>query len=281
MLFWAANFYAVQIALDYYEPFSVATWRFMFGLVTLVILAYVQFRLKIFKLRFSRREWWYMFLTGFFGIFLTIYFFNSGLQSTSPINGSLIIATSPAITAVLSFLLLNKRISAKQWFSIFLSFLGVVVILVKGDLHLLFKMGFESGDLYILAMALVFSISQLIVSKYLPHIDATILTMISTSFALILFIVFSIPELRNTPTPLEFDFWASIIYMGILGTGVAYTVFYYCVVKVGATTSALFMNLIPFFAVLLAFPFGEQILWSQLVGGSIIITGLYLFNRYK
>lgn len=281
MLFWAANFYAVQIALEYYEPLSVATWRFMFGLITLFLLGFIQFKFGIFKLRFSLKEWGYIFLTGFFGIFLTIFFFNSGLKTTSPINGSLIIATSPAITAILSYFLLRKKITKVQWLAILVSFLGVTIILVKGNFDNLMQMNFVVGDLHILGMALVFSLSQIIVSKHLFHVNATHLTTISTAIALLLFLIFSIPELQMTEIPSSFEFWGSILFMGIFGTGMAYTAFYYCIVKLGATTSALFMNLIPFFTVLLAIPFGDEILGSQLIGGAIVILGLILFSRNR
>jgi drug/metabolite transporter (DMT)-like permease len=157
----------------------------------------------------------------------------------------------------------------------------VGIILVQGELLRILEMSFVTGDLYILAMATVFSLSQIIVSKFLFHVNATNLTTTSTTIALILFLIFSAPELSTSIIPSAFNFWASVLFMGILGTGFAYTSFYYCIVKLGATTSALFMNLIPFFTVLLAIPFGDEILISQLVGGTIIISGLYLFGSAR
>ena len=281
MLCWAANFHITKITLDYYSPLGVATWRFFFGVLGLLVIMYLQFGKKLFRFKFSQKEWLYLFLTGFFGIFLTIYFFNFGLQTTSAINGSLIIATSPAITAVFSFLFVRKKVGILQWLAIALSFFGVALILVKGDLMKLAELQFEVGDVYILMMATVFSLSQIIVGKYLAHIDAALMTTVTSTLSLILFAIFSIPELMAVPLPTVPEFWASILFMGLIGTAFAYTAFYFCVVKVGATTSTLYMNLIPFFTVLLAFPFGEKLYGVQLVGGVIIITGLVLFTLAK
>jgi len=217
-------------------------------------------------------------LTAFFGIFLTIYFFNAGLETTSAVNGSLIIATSPAITAVLAYFLQKKRLYVVQWFAILLSFFGVVLILVKGDLNRILQLHFELGDLYILMMALVFSLSQIIVSKFLRQVDPILLTAISSLLALVLFVLFSFQELLVEPIPMNLDFWYSIIFMGFIGTALTYTAFYYCVVRLGPTTSTLYMNLIPFFAVLLAFPFGEKLYAVQFIGGAIIIVGLFIFG---
>ncbi|WP_109098704.1 DMT family transporter [Aquimarina sp. AU58] len=281
MLFWAANFHVVKITLEFYSPVSVAALRFFFGVLSLFLLVYLRFGNSLFKLRFSAKEWWYMFLTSFFGIFLTIYFFNLGLKTTSAVNGSLIIATSPAITAVFTFLLQRKKVKLIQWIAIAISFFGVAIILVKGDFGKLAELQFEIGDVYIMGMAIVFSLSQVIVSKYLPHVDAVVMTTITSLMAFVLFAVFSLPEFITTDVPADISFWSGILFMGILGTGIAYTAFYFCVVKLGATTSTLFMNLIPFFTVLLAFPFGETLYAEQLIGGVVVIIGLLLFGFTK
>lgn len=281
MLFWATNFHVVKIALESYSAMTVAALRFFFGLATLAIIAYYKFGNSLLSIRFSRKEWWFLFLTSFFGIFLTIYCFNKGLGTTSAINGSLIISTSPAITAILSYFISKVKSNTLQLLAIFLSFIGVTIILIKGDISRLAQLQFEIGDLFILMMAIVFSISQIIVSKYLAHIDAIILTLITTLIALILFGFFSVPELISTSIPTDWRFWSSILFMGIMSTGIAYTAFYYCVVALGATTSSLYMNVIPLFTVLLAFPFGEKIEAIQLIGGAIVIIGLLLFNYSK
>lgn len=281
MLSWATNFHVVKIALEFYSPLGVAAWRFFFGVLTLLIIVYIQFRKRLSEIRFSSKEWGYMFLTSFFGIFLTIYFFNVGLQTTSAVNGSLIIATSPAITATLSFLFLNKKVNLLQWMAIALSFIGVLIILINGEIEKLSQLAFEPGDIFIISMATVFSLSQIIVSKYLSHVDSILMTSISSFMALCLFALLSLPELVSTPLPVSLSFWSSVLFMGVIATGIAYTAFYYCVVKLGATISTLYMNLIPFFVVLLAFPFGETLSSAQIIGGVIIITGILLFGRTK
>jgi len=204
-----------------------------------------------------------------------------GLKTTSAINGSLIIATSPAITAIFASIMLKSKLSLLQWIAIILSFFGVLLILLKGDISALMKLSIETGDIYMLLMAIVFSMSQIIISKYLSHVDSLVLTTITSIMSLVLFVLFSMKELIITEIPTDFSFWSSILFMGILGTGIAYSAFYYCIVKLSATTSSLYMNLIPFFTVLLAFPFGEKIYGIQLVGGGIIIIGLLIFGFSK
>ena len=278
MLFWAINFYVVKIAMDYYSPVGVATWRFLFGALSLCPVLFVQYRKSPKKFNFTGKDWLYMAITSFLGIFLTIYFFNLGLKTTTAVNGSLIIATSPTITGVFSYFLLKKQLVPYQWLAILISFFGVALILAKGELATIVQLDFALGDVYILCMAVVFSLSQIVVNKFLQHIDAIVMTTITSIMALFLFALFSSPELLAVNLPTSVEFWSSIFFMGILGTGVAYSAFYFSVVKVGATTATLYMNLIPFFTVLLSYPFGEPLYVVQLIGGLIIILGLILYG---
>ena len=127
-------------------------------------------------------------------------------------------------------------------------------------------------------MATGFATSQIIISKHLRHIDTTTLTTLTCAMGSCLFLLFSLPEFVATDIPTDVPFWASILFMGLLGTGLAYIIYFYCIVELGATTSTLFLNLIPLFTVLLAFAFGEPLLLTQLIGGSITIAGLLLFR---
>ncbi len=281
MVFWAINFFLVKVAMEYYTPLGVATWRYIFAVVVLAGIAIFKFKDKLFQLRLSMIDLWYIFLNAFLGVFLTIYFFNLGMKTASAINGSLIIATSPAITALFSLMLLGRKLTAVQLLAIVISFFGVAIILVKGNLMKLAHLHFDIGDIYILMMAIVFSLSQIIVSKFLQHVDSVLMTTISSVIGLVLFATFASPEILSVNVPGVTRFWMSILFMGVLGTGVAYTAFYYCVVNLGATITSLYLNLIPFFVILLAIPFGEKIELSQLIGGLIVVSGLLLYNKSK
>lgn len=281
MLFWAVNFHVTKIALEHYSPMAVAFWRFLFGVVILIAVMAIQYGNRLLKIRVSLRSFGFICLVSFFGTFLTIYFFNKGLQTASAVSGSLILSTSPIITAVLAYFFLKRKFSRLQLFAMMVSIVGVMILLVKGDFSQLLAMELESGDLYILGMALVFSLSQIIVDKYLSGVNAILMTTLSIIIGLLMFAAVSMSELMSTPLPSDMSFWMSIGFMGILGTGIGYVAFYYAVVKLGATTTALYGNLIPFFTVMLAFPFGEEVYASQLIGGLVIVSGLLLFGQSK
>ena len=281
MLFWAVNFHVTKVALAFYSPMSVAFWRFLFGGLVLLGVLVAQYGKGLAKIRLSLRSFVLIILVSFFGIFLTIYFFNKGLQTASAVSGSLILATSPIMTAILAFFFLQRKFSMLQIGAMFISIFGVIILLVKGDFTRLMEIRMETGDLYILAMSFVFSLSQIIVDKYLSTVNSILMTSISVLLGLTMFAAVSFSELTTVTVPGDWQFWSSIIFMGVMGTGVGYVAFYYAVVKLGATTTALYGNLIPFFTVLLSFPFREEVYASQMIGGAIIIVGLLLFGQSK
>ena len=280
MLFWAVNFHVVKIALKYYSAMPVAAWRFFFAVIVLFgIMALRKNLVKRIK-ELSKRDVWYIFLVSVVGVYLSVYLFNKGLMTTSAINGSLIVSISPMLTALFARIFLYQKINFIQAAAILFGFFGVAIILVQGSLSALISLQFQPGDIDIFLMAICFSLSQIIVNKHLYHIDSIWMMTLASAMALVLFVASAGPELMTTAIPQTPSFWASILFMGILSTGVGYVVFYMSVVRLGPTTSTLFMNLIPFFAVLLAIPFGEPIYSNQLVGGAVIIGSLILFNRF-
>ncbi len=277
--FWAINFHVAQYALAYYSPMGVAAFRFLFGVLSLFLFLYIKNGSALFRIRFSSRELAYIFVTSFFGIFLTIYFFNKGLMTTSAINGALIETTNPIVIAVFSIFFLNQKLTLKQWVAILISFVGVLIVLTQAKIAMVLNMQFNPGDIYIMLMVIFFSISQMIIKRYLRHVDAVVMTAISALISLGLFTIFSFDEMMRVGLPNSISFWGSILAMGVLGTGIAYTAFYFGVVAKGATSTTLYLNLIPFFAVLIAYFIGGEIYPSQIIGGVVIILGILLFLR--
>jgi drug/metabolite transporter (DMT)-like permease len=81
---------------------------------------------------------------------------------------------------------------------------------------------------------------------------------------------------------MQFD-WrmvASLVYLGVLGTAVAFVWYYMSVKKVGASTTSIFNNLVPVFGVAISvLLLGEDLLVSMLVGGAVTIIGVLMVSR--
>ena len=74
--------------------------------------------------------------------------------------------------------------------------------------------------------------------------------------------------------------WAAFAFLGFLGTGVAFVWFYQGVQRLGPARTAVFVNLVPVFAIALGvLLLGERVDASMLIGGAIVIAGVWLLNR--
>ena len=75
------------------------------------------------------------------------------------------------------------------------------------------------------------------------------------------------------------DFF-SLLYLGAIGSALAYIWYYQGIQTIGATRSGVFIALNPLTAVLLgALLLGEQLTSPMLIGGALIITGILICNR--
>jgi drug/metabolite transporter (DMT)-like permease len=74
--------------------------------------------------------------------------------------------------------------------------------------------------------------------------------------------------------------WLSLIYLGVLGSALAYIGYYDGIRKIGATRSGVFIALNPLTAVILgALLLGEQLTPTMCLGGALILGGIYLCNK--
>ena len=68
------------------------------------------------------------------------------LNFTTAINGSVINASQPAITALIAWLIIKEKLSPLQAIGILIGLIGVVVIIFRSDIHLLISMELNLGD---------------------------------------------------------------------------------------------------------------------------------------
>src|SRR5690625_120275 len=174
-LFWGGAFVAAEHVITEIPPLIAAAFRFlMAGLLLLIILLLS----RQFKWVQFRKRWWTILLMALTGIFGYNLFFFYGLQSTTAINGSLIIATTPAIMTLGAVIIFKEQWNKYIGLGIVLSFIGVIVVLTDGKLATLFQLEFNKGDLLFL-LALVCWVSHgLLGRRVMQEVSALVTTTI-------------------------------------------------------------------------------------------------------
>jgi drug/metabolite transporter (DMT)-like permease len=80
-----------------------------------------------------------------------------------------------------------------------------------------------------------------------------------------------IPQLRIT--------WIALLFLGILGSGVAFIMVYYLIHEIGPTRTSMVTYLFPLGGVLLGVAFlNEELSWQVLVGAVLVVLSLVVAN---
>jgi drug/metabolite transporter (DMT)-like permease len=282
MIFWGGTFVAAKWAVREAPPFHVAACRFAVATAVLFLLLAWKSRGKPIPVPRTFRQWLGLFSLGLTGIFLYNACFFAGLRLTTAANGSLIVAMNPILTAVLSALFLGDRLRPLQGAGFVLSLAGVAVVVSRGSWEVLGNFSFNHGDLILLGAPVCWSAFTILGKKALVRFSPLATTAWSSLFGLLLLAPAAFLEASGGAGAghLSWTGWLAVLQLALLGTVAGFVWFYEGVHRIGAARAAVFINLVPFFAILqAALILGERLNAAQAAGGLLVIGGVWLGQR--
>jgi drug/metabolite transporter (DMT)-like permease len=206
--------------------------------------------------------------------------FITGMDLSRAGNASVLLTTSPIFTALLSAWLGHERIRAGAWTGIAAATAGIALVVGSGADG--FRFGTETmrGDLLLVAAAAVWSVYTVGARDPIRKYGSMRVTAWTLWTGAVLLLVVGAPDLLALEGGITAGVWAAVMYAGFLGLGVSYLLWYQGVKMLGNTRTSTFGNLVPVFAILIAWPMLGEVpnVW-QLVGAGIIIGGIHLVRR--
>lgn len=283
--FWGGTFVAARLAVREAPPFFAAANRFAVAATCLVALTgwYAYREQKPFPAPKTFRELALLFSLGLTGIFCYNAVFFTGLKLTTATSGALIVAINPLLTAVISALWLREKVTPIQAGGLLISLVGVSVVISKGSWAVLAGFAFNKGDVIMLGAPLCWALYSILGKKALSRFTPLAATAYAALFGTMLLVPAALIEhaVLGGPVP-SFTLvgWLAILQLALLGTVVGFVWWYQGVGRIGASRAAVFVNLVPFFGALQASLFlGERVVLPQLVGGMLVVAGVYLGSR--
>jgi drug/metabolite transporter (DMT)-like permease len=275
---WGGSFIATKLAVGEVSPVVVVWSRFLIGFLILGWFAWRHGELSIPTWKDGLE---FAFL-GFMGIALHQWLQSSGLVTSEAATTAWIVSTSPVFMAVLGWLFLKEHLGVIGTLGIVLATLGVPLVISKGSLTGIFSGGFgQPGDILILISALNWAIFSVMARPALQRHSA-----IKVTFYILLFgwlftsLQFLAGGYWHEFGQLTATGWIAIVFLGVFCSALAY-IFYNDGLRVlPASQVGAFLYLEPLVATLVAaLVLSEQIVFTTLVGGVLILLGVWQVSR--
>lgn len=276
-LVWGVNFAIVKFALGDFSPLSFTITRFL--LAALFLFSVMLIRRE--PLGIVRNDRPAIIRLGIVGITFYNIFFMYGLRYTSASHSALFISLSPLFAVLIQAAYGRERLSGQVVGGIAFATAGTALIIGSHAGSLRFSSEGLIGDLLTLVASLLWALyttaSKPLLDRYSP-IKVTAYCMATGSIALIPFGVYEL--VRQSWSAITPPSWAALAFSAIVPGGIAFSLWYQGVKRLGVTRTITYHYLVPFVAVIFAALFlGEAISLLSLVGGGAIITGVALVQR--
>lgn len=275
-LIWSSSFLWIKIGVQEVGPMALVAFRMLFGAVTAVAVAAYQ-RVEWPR---DRRTLVNFAILGPTSLAIPIFFISWGEQTIDSAVASILNATVPLFTLVIAhYWLHDDRMTVPKVIGLLIGFAGIVVLFSE-DL-LAGAHGNLLGQLAVVLASLFYAGSAVFARRVTAHVEGLARgTLPLVTAAAFMWIVgpiaekpFLIPGLALT--------WIAVLWLGVLGSGVAILMFYYLLHEIGPTRTSLVTYLFPVGGVILGVIFlGEHLSWQLLAGTLLIIASLFVVN-YK
>lgn len=276
VLFWSANFVIGRAVSGVIEPIELAFFRWS-GVFFVTLPFFIYHFRKIFDA--IKTHFWVMIALSFLGIsgFNTLLYI--GLQDTTATNALLINSSIPILILFLSALILKKAISAKQTIGIILSTLGVVFLVLKGDVQNIFLLNFNQGDFWVITSSLCWA-SYSVLIKFRPSTLSSFEFFIAIVFMGVLMLL-PFYMYQNYTWERELGilstYYGFVAYIVFFTSILSYYLWHKGIAQIGADKTGQFTHLMPLFGSFLAYIFlGERLEFYHLGGVVLIGFGIYL-----
>lgn len=235
-------------------------------------------------LRITRRDALLLLLQAFLGMFLFRVLMLYGLQYASASESGIMTSLTPAIVAVLSYLLLKEKISLRPGLGIACSLLGILSLQFRhvSSLGSTSSMPNSLFGLLLVLSAVIGEAALTVLRKMLSGSVSSLLgTMYVTLFCFLMFLPFSLVEARQFDfTQIDAGEIGLVLYYGVFVTAVAYILWFRGVSKVPASTAAVYTGCIPASTLLLSYAIlHEPFSFAHMAGISFVFLGVVLISR--
>ena len=273
-LAWGSSFLWIKIALQEIGPFILVALRLLFGILGLLaVVAYNRPNWPD-----TRRLWVVLAVLGITNTALPFVLISWGEQFIDSAVAAILNSTVPLFTMVIAHRFLqDDRLTLQRVIGLFVGFFGVVVLLLR-DLdggtqdNLL-------GQAAVLLAAICYAFSSVFArgnaKGVSPLVQAFVPLLVADA------VMWGITPLVESPV--EFPglpiTWMAIAWLGLVGTCIAYLLYFYLLHSIGPTRTTMVTYVFPLVGVALGVIFlNETLDINLLMGGALVVGSIVIVN---
>lgn len=274
-LIWGSNFIYMKWATALIGPMQIALLRVFFGFLPLAFAAWHQRVIQRSQLRH---------LPHFFvmAAIATAFYYVAIVKGTALLPSGIagVLGGSIAIfTAIFSLLFLRtERVNGLMVAGVVLGFAGIVLIARPWE-------GADNpidlaGVFWMLAGAIILGLSYVYVRRFLSPFNLPPLALVTWQMGLALVMLAASTNFSGMARLLQ-DWRATagvVVGLGILGTGVAFLIYYYLLRELGAVAASGSTYITPTVALLIGWTAGEQVGALELAAVALILASIALLQ---
>jgi len=277
MGFWGMSFVWTSIVFEYYNPIATIFLRLVISSTFLFLLALSFGWLQ----KIKKKHLGLFLLSALFNPFFYFLGENFGLKYSTASISAVVIATIPVFTPIAAWFLIREKISMLNILGIFLSFAGILVMLVNPD----FSFSTDPRGIILLLCA-VFSavIYSILLKKLTVHYSPVSIiawqNLIGTCLFLPLFLIVEMDSFMLVHP--DSRLIMALLSLAILASSLAFILFAYTIKNLGVSRANVYSNLIPVITAIASYYIlNELFTVSKIAGILIVISGVVLTQLNK
>jgi drug/metabolite transporter (DMT)-like permease len=277
-LFWSGNFVLSRGIREVFPPVSLAFWRWAGAFLILLPFAA---RPLWEQRRLAARHLGLLMVLAVLSVTNFNTFIYISMQTNPVANTVLINAMTPVFIFLLSGWAFGEPLGGRRGVGVLLSFGGMLWIVCRGAPGALLRLEFSAGDLWTLAAAASWAVYSVLLRRRPQGLHPLAFLEILVGLGLAALTPVYLWELaRGARVAWSPATAASVVYVALFPSVLAYIFWNRAVAQVGATVAGMFMYVMPVLSILMAYLFmGERLAAYHLAGFTLIFAGIFLTLR--
>ncbi|MBZ9714523.1 DMT family transporter, partial [Deinococcus multiflagellatus] len=266
--FWGISFLLIRLSVEVFPPAWVALGRSVFGaLVLLAALLLGRHSLPPLRL------WKPLLLVALLNNVIPWSFFAWGEQTVSSNIAAILNATTPLFSLLIGLGLRDAQLSGRVALGVLLGLGGVVLTVgggVQGGHATLFGVGL------LLAASLGYACATAVAKRTLSGLNPVGLALSQLGLSALMLTPVALSGAQ--PGPLTWTAVGALAVLGVVGSGLAYLLYYGLLSRLSATQLTAVTYLLPVWGLFWGALAGEAVGVTSLLGVAVVLAGLLLLN---